>query len=56
MEQEINNYALSKNWDYFELNSTPHDQILRSTWTFRAKLSRSSNMIIKLKSTFCGDG
>ena len=38
------------------LNSAPHDQILHSIWNFRVKRSHSTNMIIKFKDGFCGNG
>ena len=55
MEQEINNHTSRKHWPYCEMSAVPHDQILRSTWTFRIKRNRSTNKIINFKARFYAD-
>ena len=55
MEKDVNSHASRKHWSCCETKTVLHDQILRSTWTFRIKRNRSTNAIIKFKARFYAD-
>ena len=56
MEHEIKNHISRKHWKHLPMNEVPHDQMLRSTWTYRIKRNRSTGGVIKFKARFCTDG
>ena len=56
MEKEMHNHIKRKHWTHCKRFEVPLSCVLRSAWTFKIKINRSTGDIIKCKARFCDDG